>query len=158
MLAAFVLAAALCIAFVQAARAQDQVILDQGGDVLDLNAGGNMSATNARVAPILKSYPDQYAVVCVAGCIGKPHVVQLLPKPVAARAGEYVPTNAKIGDEVYGPTRPAETLAQNDKNDVVCIAGCVGKPGQVLQRINDLPPPAKPKAKKKSSDPLNWLP
>lgn len=167
MLAALLLAAAACLVLAPTARAQDDVAVDDGGDVLDLRASRGMAATNARVAPILASYPNQYAVICVAGCIGKPHVVQLLPRPVTVRTASNVPSSAKIGDEAFGPPRPGQMLAQksDEQNDVVCVAGCTGSPGQVLQHINDLPAPgkakagaAKAKAKPKKYEPLAIFP
>lgn len=164
LLAALLLAAATCLVLTQAARAQGEVTVDDGGDVLDLRAGRGMAATNARVAPLLASYPGQYAVICVAGCIGKPHVVQLLPRPVAARTARNVPSSAKIGDEMFGPPRPGPMLANTDEpNDVVCVAGCIGRPGQVLQRINDLPAPGRAKGgaakrRAKKYEPLEIFP
>jgi hypothetical protein len=56
-----------------------------------------------------------------------------------------VPSAAKTGKPVYGPQRPGASPASraSTENDVVCVAGCAGKPGQVLQRISGLPPPPK---------------
>jgi hypothetical protein len=42
------------------------------------------------------------------------------------------------------------------ENDVVCLAGCNGKPGQVVQRISGLPAP--PKAAPVSKDALPRVP
>jgi hypothetical protein len=137
--ATLLLAGAALALLAQSAGAAGDVKLDQGGSVLDVDSGRGMSPSNKRVAPILASYPNQYAVICVAGCIGRPHVVQLLPQPVAARSGGYVPTSARIEGKAYGPPAPRQT-AQRANNDVVCVAGCTGPTGQVLQRINDLPP------------------
>ncbi len=53
-----------------------------------------MPATNPRVKPILAAHPDQLVVICVAGCDGKPKAVQILPRPIAGRAAEYVPSAA----------------------------------------------------------------
>ena len=68
-------------------------------------------------------------------------MVQILPRPVTTRTGEVVPSSAK---DTYGPPKPGKSSqrasAADENNDVICLAGCMGKPGQVLQRIKDLPP------------------
>ncbi len=124
------------------ARAESKGELDEGGAVLDSDdTGGGMPSSNPRVHPILAAHPDQFVVICVAGCDGKPRAVQILPRPgaVTARAGGYVPSMAKMGKESYGPARAGRTASEAD--DVICLAGCIGRPGQVVQRISDLPPP-----------------
>jgi hypothetical protein len=144
-----------------AARAEGKVDLDEGGRVVDADdAAGGMSSSNPRVKSILAAHPGQYVVVCVAGCNGKPHAVQVLPRPVTARVGEFLPSAAKIGKETYGPPRPAgfADKTAGTENDVLCLAGCSGRPGQVVDRIADLPPPSKavPKARKdKRNEPLD---
>jgi hypothetical protein len=153
--------AALSLFSSLAARAEGKVGLDEGGTVVDADdAGGGMSSSNPRVQPILAAHPARYVVICVAGCDGKPQAVQVLPRPVTARVGGFLPSTAKMGNETYGPPRPA-TLADktaSTQNDVVCLAGCSGRPGQVVDRIADLPPPRKavPKARKdKRNEPLD---
>lgn len=133
------------------ATAAGEIIVDDGGAVTDVKAGDGMPASNPRVRPILAAHPGQLVVVCVAGCPGKARAVQILPRPVTARVGGYVPSAAKMGNETYGPPRPgklpAATAGSND--DVVCMAGCVGRPGQVVQRLSGLPAPKRVRAPEK---------
>ena len=139
------------------ARAADEVAVDEGGTVVDVDAGGGMPSSNPRVRPILAAHPGRYVVICVAGCDGKPRAVQVLPGPVTARVGGFVPSIAKLGNQSYGPPRPAGKEMAAQTNDVVCVAGCVGRPGQVVQRISGLPPPRRAKAleRKTSGDKRN---
>lgn len=84
-----------------------------------------MPASNARVRPILAKHRNQFVVVCVAGCKGQASPVQFLPKPVRKRTGLFVPA-AFFGG----------TVAESD--DVICLAGCDKKAGQVVQRMQGL--------------------
>jgi hypothetical protein len=145
------------------ASAAGPMKVDEGGsDVLDLHPARGMAATNPLVREILAAHPDQFAVICVAGCNGKTRIVQLLPKPVTGRAAENVPSAARMDRGVYGPPRPGKaqhTTDVDEADDVVCMAGCIGRPGKVLQRITDLPLPARmpPKAHRQKQ-PLDVLP
>ena len=134
-------AAALCIV-TSRAHAND-VKVDAGGDAIDLHSGVGMPGTNPRVKSILAAHPNDFVTICVAGCDGKSKVVQILPRPVTGRAGEVVQSSAK---DTYGPPKPGKaaqrTSAADENNDVICLAGCMGKAGQVLQRVKDLPPMA----------------
>lgn len=127
--------------------AAGEVSVDQGGDVLELRTGRGMRATDPRVRSILAAHPNQYVVICVAGCGGKAKVVQILPRPVVGRSARHVPSNARTGREVYGPPRPGATSVRGAGNDIVCVAGCIGRPGQIVQRVSGLPPAAKAKPK-----------
>ncbi len=145
-LAALCLAAAACLLAPAAARAAGDAVTVGDGEILDLHGGAKVSgmpASNARVKPILAAHPDQLVVICVAGCDGKPKAVQILPRPVAGRTAEYVPSSAKMDQPVYGPPQPGKSAGavMSDRDDVICVAGCTGRPGQVLQRISGLPPP-----------------
>ncbi|MEE8098622.1 MAG: hypothetical protein V3T13_01655 [Hyphomicrobium sp.] len=84
-----------------------------------------MPASNARVRPILAKHRNQFVVVCVAGCKGQASPVQFLPKPVRKRSGLFVPA-AFFGGTVA------------ESNDVICLAGCDKKAGQVVQRMGGL--------------------
>jgi len=84
-----------------------------------------MPASNARVRPILAKHRNQFVVVCVAGCKGQASPVQFLPKPVRKRTGLFVPA-AFFGGTVA------------ESNDVICLAGCDKKAGQVVQRTGGL--------------------
>jgi hypothetical protein len=59
-----------------------------------------------------------------------------------------------MAHEVYGPPRPAALAGKTapQANDVVCVAGCTGRPGQVVQRISGLPPSEKVKLPHKRRD------
>lgn len=122
--------------------AGDEVAVDDGGTLTDRIGGGRgMPSSSPRVRPILAAHPNQYVVICVAGCDGRPKAVQILPRPTTGRVGAFVPSAAKSGGEVYGPPRPGQKQrAAVKQNDVVCLAGCVGKPGQVVQHLSGLPP------------------
>jgi hypothetical protein len=151
--ASLALAAAAIFAAAPSAHAKDvtkDVKVDAGGDALDLHVGRGMPATNPRVQSILAAHPNEFVTICVAGCDGKSKVVQILPRPVAGRTGEYVQSSAK---DTYGPPQPGKPARQmsDQNNDVICLAGCMGKPGQVLQRVKDLPPPPKAPAKSASA-------
>jgi hypothetical protein len=145
---ALVLCVALAIGWLvlTPARATDTVVVDAGGSVADVeDAGSGMPRSNPRVAPLLAAHPNENVVACVAGCRSRPQVVQLLPKPVKGRRGAFVPSAARMGDDVYGPPHPTSaSRVPSIEDDVVCVAGCVGRRGQVLQELPDLPPPARP--------------
>ena len=107
-----------------------------------------MPRSNPRVQSLLSAHPDQFVVLCVAGCNGPTSkIVQLLPRPVKARTAEFQPSAA--GPEGYGKRKGG---AASESDDVVCIAGCPGKRGQVLQRDLDLPPPVVPKPPQEASE------
>jgi hypothetical protein len=150
----FLLVLLLMAAFYLAQRpahAADDVVMEDGGDALDVNISSpGMPASNPRVQPILAAHPDQYVVVCVAGCDGKPKAVQILPRTVMGRQGAFVPAAGKTGRQLYGPPRPgrSDAAAKAGANDIVCVAGCMGRPGQVLQRVSDLPAATKVKSGK----------
>ena len=90
-------------------------------DVVTIGQTG-MPASNARVRPILAKHRNQFVVVCVAGCKGQANSVQVLPKPVRKRTFQFVPA------AFFGGTA-------TESNDVICLAGCDKKAGQVVQRM-----------------------
>lgn len=120
----------------------DGVATNSGAD--DAEEGG-MPASNPRVRSILAEHPSQFVVICVAGCDGKPKIVQILPRPVTGRTAEYLPSAGTMDKPVYGPAAPGKQAAKaaTDGNAVICMAGCVGRPGQVVQRVVELPPVGK---------------
>ena len=134
--------------------------LIEDGDVVDVGHVGEkgMPATNPRVKSILAAHPREFVTICVAGCIGKPSIVQILPMPATARAGE-MRTTAGSMDGLHTRRRAdAAGIAAADPNAVTCVAGCGGRPGQVLQRLPDLParrqaPP--PKDAEAGNEPLD---
>ena len=122
-------AALLLAADLQHARADDIV---EGGDVAvdsQMREPG-MPSSNSRVKSILSSHPGELVTICVAGCDGKAQIVQMLPKPFEKRVGGMRTTAA-------GAREPAFDAV--DKNSVLCVAGCSGKSGQVVQRLPELP-------------------
>jgi len=149
---------ALLSLYVNPARAAGEVTVDAGGTIEDVSVHEGMPASNPRVRPILAAHPGQFVVICVAGCAGKPSAaVQILPGPVAARVGGYVPSMGKMGSVRYGPPRPAKLGAQTAAtaeldNDVICEAGCRGRSGQIVQRMSGLPPTKKVKSPKTSTN------
>jgi hypothetical protein len=118
--------------------------LIEDGDVDDIGPVGEkgMPATNPRVKSILAAHPREFVTICVAGCRGKPSIVQMLPMPATARAGEMRTTAGSMGD----PGKrggDAAGLLKADPNAITCVAGCGGRPGQVLQHLPELPTPRK---------------
>jgi len=144
-------AAGIGLWHIPAVLAEDAIVID-GQDTLETYGGGGMPSSNPRVKPLLAAHPDQFVVLCVAGCgDNKTKIVQMLPKPVKARTAEFLPSAAGPGQ-----ARANGRLAADEGDDVVCVAGCTGKPGQVVQRNLDLPPPpviAKPEDKTSDAAP-----
>jgi hypothetical protein len=137
------LASAMLVLAPTPAPAEGELV--EGGDVVDLGDGGakGMAATNPRVKSLLAAHPREFVAICVAGCAGKPSIVQMLPMPVPARTGE-MRTTAGTMDGPLG-RRPAYAvgLGAADANAVTCVAGCGGAPGQIIQNMPGLPPPPK---------------
>ena len=128
---------ATCIAAVGAllvastpAPAEDELV--EGGKVTDIeDPGSGMPASNPRVKGLLAGRSNDFVTVCVAGCAGKPAIVQVLPKPIEARA-------AAMRTTADGARQPGPAAAGNT---VTCVAGCAGRPGEAVQRLPDLLPP-----------------
>jgi hypothetical protein len=132
--------------------------LIEDGDVDDIGAVGEkgMPATNPRVKSLLAAHPREFVTICVAGCRGKPSIVQILPMPATARTGEMRTTAGSM----VRSRRPANAAGFDaaDPNAITCVAGCGGRPGQVLQRLPDLPaqrPPAPRKEAEAGNEPLD---
>jgi hypothetical protein len=146
-LAALCLATALSLLQSPLVRAEEgPVVLDGAANTsISADSSSGMPTTNPRVRSILAAHPHQFVVICVAGCDGKPKAVQVLPRPVEGRVGQFVPTAAAPGKPAYGPQRPGASQGSMaaTEDDVICLAGCNSKPGHVLQRISGLPPPPK---------------
>ena len=105
--------------------------------VLSVTQG--MPATNPRVKSILAAHPREFVTICVAGCSGKPSIVQILPMPATDRAGEMRTTAGSMDGSHQGRPANATGFGAADPNAITCVAGCGGRPGQVLQRLPDLP-------------------
>jgi hypothetical protein len=144
------LAVALCLmagAFLVFAPAPSPAEAEEmiEGDVVGESSGSGkgMPASNPRVKGMLTAHPGEFVTICVAGCAGKPSIVQMLPMPVETRAGEMRTTAGSLdGPRRRGPAQPAGYSAASS-DATTCVAGCGGPPGQVLQRMPGLPQPAK---------------
>jgi hypothetical protein len=134
-------AATLFLTSARFAAAADEIVED--GDVVTDSSmrEPGMPSSNPRVKSLLAAHPNDFVTICVAGCDGKPGVVQLLPKPAERRVGSMRTTAAGAREPAY------EAI---DKNSVLCVAGCDGKPGQVVQRLPELP--RKPKVPPAAAD------
>ncbi len=112
------------------APAEEELV--EGGKVTDIeDPGSGMPASNPRVKGLLAGHSNDFVTVCVAGCSGKPAIVQVLPKPIEARTAAMRTTAA---DGVRQPVPAA------GGNSVTCVAGCGGKAGEAVQRLPDLLP------------------
>jgi hypothetical protein len=143
------LASAILVLAPTPAPAEGELI--EAGDVVDIgDAGGasGMPATNPRVKSLLAAHPAEFVTICVAGCAGKPSIVQMLPKPIPSRRGE-MRTTAGTMDGLNGahPVYPVG-FGVADANAVTCVAGCGGPPGQIIQNLPGLPAPSKASARK----------
>jgi hypothetical protein len=128
-LATCVAAVGALLAAATPAPAEDELV--EGGKVRDIeDPGSGMPASNPRVKNLLAGRSNDFVTVCVAGCAGKPGIVQVLPKPVEARAAA-MRTTAADGARKPGPA----------SNSVTCVAGCGGRAGEAVQRLPELPPP-----------------
>jgi hypothetical protein len=113
------------------------------GDVADEGSGGGkgMPASNPRVRSMIAAHPGELVTICIAGCDGKPAIVQMLPKPFESRSGEMRTTAGSFDGAPGRSSRAGYGPASSDAT--TCVAGCDGPPGQVLQRMPGLPPAAK---------------
>ena len=101
----------------------------EDGDVVDAGDVGEkgMPATNPRVRSLLAAHPREFVTICVAGCRGKPSIVQILPMPATARAGAMRTTAGSMGSPQKGRPDNAAGLAAADANAITCVAGCGGR-------------------------------
>lgn len=130
MAACLMATASLLLTATPAPAESDEVVA--GGEITsdgELPERG-MPASNPRVKSILASRPGELLTICVAGC-GKPIIVQALPKPIERRTTSMRTTAG-------GTPKPAYDAV--DRDSVLCIGGCPGRPGQVVQRLPGLPP------------------
>lgn len=126
--------AALLFALTPAFAESDEIV--SGGEVAsdgELPERG-MPASNPRVKSILAAHPGELVTICVAGC-GKPMIVQTLPKPIERRSASMRTT---AGGDAAPARQPAYDMI--DRDAVLCVAGCPGRPGQVVQQMPGLPP------------------
>ena len=138
----FLMASAILILAPSAPAVGDEIV--EGGAVADFSEAGSkgMPASAPRVKSLLSAHPHEFVTICVAGCAGKPGIVQVLPMPVEKRSGEMRTTaGASVG---RNGTRQPVGFSEAYSDATTCVAGCNGAPGQVLQRMPGLPRPAKP--------------
>jgi hypothetical protein len=123
--------------------------LVEGGEIADIDdPGRGMPASNPRVKGLIAGHPSEFVTVCVAGCAGKPAVVQTLPKPMPARASA-MRTTSSDGANKFGSARYDDA--------VVCVAGGGGAPGQVVQRFPRLPPHVAAPREEEGNEPLDMV-
>lgn len=151
--ASCVMASAILVLAPTPAPAQDEEVVE-GGEAVDVGDAGDrgMSASNPRVKTLLASHPKEFVTICVAGCAGKPAIVQALPRPVTGRTAEMLPTSATMDGSKSGKAVKSVGVGAADANAVTCVAGCNGPVGQVVQRMSDLPLPLKAAPKTKSDN------
>ncbi|MFA5898407.1 MAG: hypothetical protein WC829_04760 [Hyphomicrobium sp.] len=132
--ACLVAATALLLASTPA-PAQDTEMVE-GGDAFSMSESPErgMPASNARVKPLLASRPNEFVTICVAGC-GQAVIVQALPMPREKHLGSMRTTAGGADQE---SSRAA--YDSKDPNAVLCVAGCGGRSGQVVQQMQGLPP------------------
>jgi hypothetical protein len=123
--------------------------LIEDGDVDDIGPVGEkgMPATNPRVKSILAAHPREFVTICVAGCSGKPSIVQVLPMPTTTRTGKMRTTAGSMDGPRKGGA-DAAGFPPTDPNAITCVAGCGGRAGQVVQRLPDLPASGQPAPRK----------
>lgn len=150
-LSACVLAGAMLVLYPTPAPAEDDKLIE-GGKVYNSDdvSDRGMPASNPRVKSILSAHPNDLVTVCVAGC-DKPTIVQMLPKPRERRIGGMRTTAA--GGEAEAPLPSYDRV---DRDAVMCVAGCAGRGGQVVQRLPNLPPvKVAPPQAPKGNEPLD---
>ncbi|PPD27994.1 MAG: hypothetical protein CTY20_11870 [Hyphomicrobium sp.] len=87
--------------------------------------------TAPAVTAILAAHPDRDLLICLAGCGGGPKLVAIRSRPAALvaaaeSAGQLVPSAA-------GMPTAAAPVREPPVGDVICLAGCFGSPGEVVQ-------------------------
>lgn len=82
------------------------------------------------VKPILARHPESNLIICVAGCGPEPSIVQVLPREVETRTeSKVIPSSGELG-------AASKDVAPREANevDIVCLAGCLKKRGEVVHR------------------------
>lgn len=82
------------------------------------------------VKPILARHPDSNLIICVAGCGPEPSIVQVLPRQAETQTeSKVVPSSGELG----AASKDAAPREANEV-DIVCLAGCLKKRGEVVHR------------------------
>ena len=100
---------------------------------------------DARVGAILAAHPDRDVLICLAGCgSGGPKIVALRQHGVAiaATAMGALPSRELRPSSGEAPRRDTPDPSPGQPapsalpavGDVICLAGCVGNPGEVVQQ------------------------
>ena len=85
------------------------------------------------VQPILAKHPDSNIIICIAGCGPQPSIVQVMPREAETRTeSQVVPSSGRLGGD--DAATPNASAAQPDTADVICLAGCLKKRGDVVHR------------------------
>jgi hypothetical protein len=125
---------ALLLAFTPVLAESDEIVAGGQAAIDGEVPERGMPATNPRVKSILAAHPGELVTICVAGC-GKPMIVQTLPKPIERRSASMRTTAGGDGVPARQPAYDAI-----DRDAVLCVAGCPGRSGQVVQQMPGLPP------------------
>lgn len=130
------------------APAEGEEVIEGGAAVADTHEDGRgMPASNPRVKAMLAAHPNEFVTICVAGCAGKPSIVQVLPKPLEGRSAAMRTT--------AGDGRPNYGAYGLDTDAVTCVAGCSGRRGQAVQRLPGLPPLKAAPSRTEGNEPLD---
>lgn len=111
--------------------------IGNSGETDTIFQNGLANESSPRVAAILAAHPDRDVLICLAGCGGGPKLVAIRNRPTdgvnaAAGAGQLQPTAAQL---LAQPAVAAARLSSEPQiGDVICLAGCLGAPGEVVQK------------------------
>ncbi len=108
------------------------------GDIDPLVQSGPGGEHDRRVGVILAAHPDRDVLICLAGCGGGgPKLVAVRNRPAAVVAAA-IPAQRELKPASATMVAPGGAAisehAQPPVGDVICIAGCVGAPGEVVQQ------------------------
>lgn len=108
------------------------------GDIDPLFQSGPGGERDHRVGVILAAHPDRDVLICLAGCGGGgPKLVAVRNRPAVVVAAA-VPAQRELKPASTTMVAPGSATiseqAQPAVGDVICIAGCAGAPGEVVQQ------------------------
>lgn len=108
------------------------------GDIDPLVQSGPGGERDHRVGVIIAAHPDRDVLICLAGCGGGgPKLVAVRNRPAAIVAAA-IPAQRELKPVSATMVAPGGAAisehAQPPVGDVICIAGCIGAPGEVVQQ------------------------